>query len=65
MKAQELRQHSVEELERMARDLRDRLFRLRLKHKLGQLDDRMEIRRTRRDLARVLTVLNEKRRGMS
>jgi large subunit ribosomal protein L29 len=65
MRAQELRQHSVEELERMARDLRDRLFRLRLKHKLGQLDDRMEIRRTRRDLARVLTVLNEKRRGVS
>lgn len=65
MKAQELRQHSVDELQKMARELRDRLFRLRLKHKLGQLDDRMEIRRTRRDLARVLTVLREKQRGGS
>ncbi|MCS7312393.1 MAG: 50S ribosomal protein L29 [Acidobacteria bacterium] len=65
MKAQELRQHTVDELRKMAQDLRDRLFRLRLKHKIGQLDDRMEIRRLRRDLARVLTVLHEKQRGAS
>ena len=65
MKAHELRQLNLEELRKMERDLREKLFRLRLRHRLGQLDNPMEIRFTRRELARVLTVIREKERGAS
>ncbi len=65
MKADELRQLTLEELRKLERDLRERLFRLRLRHKLGQLENTMEIRFTRRDLARVLTIIREKERSQS
>lgn len=63
MKASELRDLTIEELEKQVLDLRERLFRLRMRNRLGQLESPAEIRKTRRDLARVLTVLNEKRRA--
>ena len=63
MKASELRDLTVEELEKQALDLRERLFRLRMRNRLGQLESPSEIRKVRRDLARVLTVINEKKRA--
>lgn len=61
MKAQELREMTIEDLEMKGRDLAKELFNLKLRHSTGQMEDPMTIRRTRKDLARVKTILREKR----
>lgn len=61
MKAQELREMTIDDLEMKGRDLVKELFNLKLRHSTGQLEDPMAIRRTRKDLARVKTILREKR----
>jgi large subunit ribosomal protein L29 len=60
MKAVELRGKSEAELVEMERELRDELFRLRMKHFTGQLQRVSDLNDKRRDIARVLTVLSEK-----
>ncbi len=60
MKAAKFREMSTEELEREAGAFSEQLFRLRLQKATGQLEDVMKIRKIRRDLARVKTVLTEK-----
>ena len=60
MKAAELRTKSAAELAELERELRDELFKLRMKHFTGQLQRVSELKQKRRDVARVLTVLNEK-----
>ena len=57
----DLRQLPVEELERRAEDLRRSLFNLRLRMTTKEVENTDKIRHERRDLARILTVLNEKR----
>ena len=58
----ELRDLSVEDLEERAKELEDQLFRMRLQQSLGQLDAPLKLRFTRRDLARVKTVITEKQK---
>jgi large subunit ribosomal protein L29 len=58
----ELRDLSVEELEARAKELEDQLFRMRLQQSLGQLDAPLKLRYTRRDLARIKTVITEKQK---
>ena len=58
----ELRDMSVEDLQARARELEDQLFRMRLQQSLGQLDAPLKLRFTRRDLARVKTVIGEKQK---
>jgi large subunit ribosomal protein L29 len=58
----ELRDLSVDELEARARELEDQLFRMRIQQSLGQLDAPVKLRFTRRDLARIKTVITEKQR---
>lgn len=60
MKANELREKSASELAEMERELRDELFRLRMKHFTGQLQRVSELKEKRRDIARVMMVLGEK-----
>ncbi len=60
MKASKFREMSREELVSEAGDFSEQLFRLRLQKATGQLEDVMKIRKIRRDLARVKTVLTEK-----
>jgi len=60
MKAETLRELTPEELGDKRRELQDQLFRLRLQKSLGQLDDPLKLRETRRDIARVETVLRQK-----
>lgn len=57
---QDLREKSIDELRRKENELRERLFRLRLQQAIGQLDDALKLRHTRRDVARVKTILKEK-----
>ena len=61
MKVGEIRDQTVEELRDQERELADQLFALRLQKVTGQLEKPARIREVRRDLARVMTVLREKR----
>jgi large subunit ribosomal protein L29 len=63
MKAAELREIAVEELGAKERDLTDQLFRMRIQKSMGQLDAPDKMRTVRRDLARIKTVLRQKRAG--
>lgn len=65
MKARELRNLTIEELEVKERDLTEQLFRLRLQLSTGQAEAAKNIRRVKRDIARVKTLLNEKKRTAS
>jgi len=61
MKIKEIKELSNEELEARKRELRENAFRLRLQGKIGQLEKPSEIRATRRDIARIETVLSERK----
>ena len=57
MKVNEIRSKSVEELEKTLVDLKKDLFMLRMQHATNHLDNPTRISATRRDIARVKTVL--------
>ena len=59
----ELRGLPVDDLKARARDLDDRVFRLRIQRSMGQAESGNKIRPLRRELARVKTVLREKGEG--
>ena len=61
MKAAELRDLAADELGTKERELTDELFRMRIQKSMGQLENPDKIRMVRRDLARVKTVLRQKR----
>jgi large subunit ribosomal protein L29 len=61
MKAAELQDLGVEELGARERELADQLFRMRIQKSMGQLEAPEKIRTVRRDLARVKTVMRQKR----
>ena len=61
MKAAELRESMMEELERKEQDLRRELFNLRFQQATGEIENPMRIRAIKKDLARVLTVVREKK----
>lgn len=63
MKANELRELTPDELRDKERDLAQQLFTLRLQKVTGQLENPSKVRQARRDMARVLTVLNEKEKA--
>jgi len=60
VKPEKVREMSDADLKGKERELQEQLFRLRLQKSIGQLDDGLKIRQTRRDIARVKTILNEK-----
>jgi large subunit ribosomal protein L29 len=60
MKPDAIRELGVEELKSKRGELQEQLFRLRLQKSLGQLDNALKVRETRRDIARVETILKEK-----
>jgi large subunit ribosomal protein L29 len=60
MKANELRELGSDELDGKARELSEELFNLRFQKATGQLGNTAIIVKTKRDLARVKTVLREK-----
>ncbi|MCG6962316.1 MAG: 50S ribosomal protein L29 [Acidobacteria bacterium] len=60
MKAKQLREQSMEELEKALSDLEEQLFKLRFQKSTGQIENPIKIREVRKDIARVLTVLNER-----
>ena len=61
MKASEMRTLSVEELNKKLDDLKSELFNLRFQHAINQLDNPHKIADTKKDIARVMTVIAEKK----
>ena len=57
MKAKELRDLTYEELLKKENDLQEELFNLRFRLATGQLDNPMELRSVKKDMARVKTVI--------
>ena len=64
MKAREIRELTLDELAVKSRELRGDLFNARVKRSTGQLENTAKLEQLRRDIARVETVLRE-RRGLS
>lgn len=63
MKAKELRELSIEELQAKEKELSEALFNLRFQHATNQLDNTAQLGKTRIDIARVKTILADKRRA--
>lgn len=59
MKPEKIREMGAGELVGKEKELQEQLFRLRLQKAIGQLDNALKIRATRRDIARIKTVLKE------
>ena len=62
MKIGEIRDLGVEDLRTREKDLDDQLFRLRIQKSMGQLEAPIKLRTLRRDLARIKTILRERRK---
>ena len=60
MKAKELKNLSVEELNKKLGELKKDLFMLRMQHATNQLDNPLQIATTKKDIARVKTIIREK-----
>ena len=60
MKAKEIRNLSVEELNKKLGDLKKDLFMLRMQHATYQLDNPMQIAAVKKDIARIKTIIREK-----
>lgn len=61
MKAREVRELTVEELAAKSRELRSDLFNAQVKRSTGQLENTAKLLQLRRDIARVETVIRERR----
>ena len=62
MKASELRELSVNELQQKLVDLKAELFNLRFQHTINQLDNPLRLVAVRKDIARVKTLIGEAER---
>ena len=59
MKAKELRTLTQAELVQRLREAREELFNLKFRHKTGQLANPLRIREVRKDIARLMTLLDQ------
>ncbi|MDQ3965543.1 MAG: 50S ribosomal protein L29 [Actinomycetota bacterium] len=57
-----MRELDVEELQRRVAETRRELFNLRFQHATGQLENMGQLKEVRKNIARLLTVLNQKQR---
>ena len=60
MKANELREKSVDELKAALGDELKSQFKLRMQHATGQLNESHKVKETRHNIARIKTLLTEK-----
>ena len=59
MKANEVRKMNAEQLNEKLTGLKKDLFYLRMQHATNQLDNPLKIKETKRDIARVKTIIRE------
>jgi large subunit ribosomal protein L29 len=62
MRARQLREMSDEELDRKMAETRKELFQLRFQTATGGLENSARLRGTKREIARILTIKNERER---
>ena len=60
MKAKEFRDMTSDELNTKLKELKNELFNLRFQHAINQLDNPHKIVDVKKDIARVMTILQEK-----
>jgi large subunit ribosomal protein L29 len=65
MKAVELRELTADELVQREMELKRKLFNLRFQRVSGELDNSAELTKTRKDIARVMTIISERTLGAS
>jgi large subunit ribosomal protein L29 len=63
VKATTMRDQSLDEIRGRIAELREELFNLRFRNSMKQLDNPLKIREGRRELARLMTVMQEKERA--
>ena len=63
MKLEKLRELGPEALTTLEREQRERIFKLRFQHSMGQLESSASARTAKRDLARTLTIAAQKRQS--
>ncbi|MCP5050138.1 MAG: 50S ribosomal protein L29 [bacterium] len=61
MKAKEIRSMTEDEIENKISEFEDKLFKQKVQKALGQADNPHKLKETRRDIARLTTILAEKR----
>ena len=59
MKVSEIRELSLGEMQTKANDLREEMFNLRFQHGTGQLENTQKLKQTKRDIARLKTIIQE------
>lgn len=64
LKAEKVRDLTEEEIAAKIREINEELFNLRFRNSMRQLQNPLLIRERRRDLARLNTVLTERRKGI-
>jgi large subunit ribosomal protein L29 len=60
MRASELRDLTIDELVQREAELKRKLFNLRFQLASGELDNTAELKKTRRDIARVMTIIGQR-----
>ncbi len=65
LKANDLRERTLEDLRELQKTLSHDVFQNRFKNFTNRLDDTSTIKKAKRDLARVLTVLTERSKGLT
>ena len=63
MKSREIREMSLEEMQRKGDDLKEEMFNLRFQHGAGQLENTAILKQTKRDIARIETLIKEQQRA--
>ncbi len=61
-KPAELREKGENDLRVRERDLREQLFKLRFQSSMGSSENPLKIRQVKREIARIETILNERKR---
>jgi large subunit ribosomal protein L29 len=59
MKASEIRELGLPELKQKVVELKEELFNLRFQHQVGQLENPQRLKETKKDIARLKTVIKE------
>lgn len=61
MKMSEIKKLNDSEVSKKLFDLKDELFNLRFRHKINQLENPMRLRIVKKDIARIKTLINERK----
>ena len=59
MKAGEIRDMNIDEMEQKLSDLKEELFNLSFQHEIGQLENPQRMKETKKDIARIKTIIRQ------